>query len=217
MLLIFDWDGTLSNSTPKIVHCIQQAAISTGFPVLEPETILNIIGLGLPEAMHCLYPSLSDAEREQIRLSYIEHFLDNDKEPSPFFDGVIEGLERLFNAGFTMAVATSKSRRGLERILDVTQTRRFFTASRCADETASKPHPLMLHELLTELGVSKEQAIMVGDTEYDMDMARQANVGRVAVSYGAHHIDRMRSYEPVLTVDHFSEFTNWVLSRVKHP
>jgi phosphoglycolate phosphatase len=190
---------------------MQQGALSTGFPVLADETILNIIGLGLPEAMNCLYPQLNDQQKEQIRLSYIEHFLEVDQAPSPFFDGVEEGLHHLKTSGYRMAVATGKSRKGLDRVLERSSLQGFFDASRCADETASKPHPLMLEELLQECGVSAAQAVMVGDTEYDMDMARRANMPRVAVSYGAHHIDRMVSYQPSLCASKFSEFVDWVL------
>jgi phosphoglycolate phosphatase len=211
LLLIFDWDGTLSNSASKIIACVQKAAETTGFPVLEDDVIRNIIGLGLPEAMQRLYPLLSDNEREQIRQGYVDHFLSSDQTPSPFFDGVIEGLQNLKSAGFTMAVATGKSRRGLDRVLKDTGMQACFDGSRCADETASKPHPLMLHELLAEFTVPPERAIMIGDTEYDMDMAQRASVPRVAVSYGAHHIDRLVTYDPVLRVDQFTDFVTWAL------
>lgn len=211
VLIIFDWDGTLSDSTAKIVQCVQQAAHNTGFPVLSDEAILNIIGLGLPEAMQVLYPQLNDNEKEQIRLAYIACFLEVDQSPSPFFEGVEEGLQSLKKAGYRMAVATGKSRRGMNRVFERLNMQHFFDASRCADETASKPHPLMLQELLQEFSVDAEQAIMVGDTEYDMDMAKQMGIPRVAVSYGAHHIDRMMSYEPSLCVDQFSELVEWIL------
>ncbi len=211
MVIIFDWDGTLSDSTSKIVNCVQKAARSTGFPVLPDEAILNIIGLGLPEAMQRLYPDLTDEEKQCVRLSYVVHFLDVDQTPSPFFPGVEEGLEALKAAGFSMAVATGKSRRGLNRVFERLDMQRYFDASRCADETASKPHPLMLEELLEEFGVEASKAVMVGDTEYDMEMAQSANMPRVAVSYGAHHIDRLLPYKPCLSVDRFSHFVEWAL------
>jgi phosphoglycolate phosphatase len=213
VLLIFDWDGTLSDSAAKIIDCVQKAAQSTDFPVLEDEAIRNIIGLGLPEAMQCLYPDLNAHDREQIRLKYVEHFLASDQVPSPFFDGVIKGLEQLREANYTMAVATGKSRRGLDRVLVDANMQQYFDGSRCADETASKPHPLMLHELLEEFDVPPEQAIMVGDTEYDMAMAESAAMPRVAVSYGAHHIDRLTRYNPLLSVDSFTEFVGWILEK----
>ncbi|MGS2716598.1 HAD family hydrolase [Eionea flava] len=212
MLLIFDWDGTLSDSTSKIVTCLQKAAASAGFPVLEDAVICNIIGLGLPEAMARLYPELGDDQKESIRSHYVEHFLAADQIPSPFFEGVEEGLATLRCAGFAMAVATGKSRRGLDRVLERLSMQAYFDASRCADETKSKPDPLMLQELLKQMKVSCDRALMVGDTEYDMEMARNANVHRVAVSYGAHHIDRLQPYQPIKSVDHFSDFVDWVMS-----
>jgi phosphoglycolate phosphatase len=213
VLLIFDWDGTLSDSTSKIVSCLQQAAETTGFPILEDQVICNIIGLGLPEAMERLYPELSADDKEQVRLHYIQHFLAADQTPSPFFPGVIEGLERLRDEDFAMAVATGKSRRGLNRVLDKLDMQKYFDASRCADETQSKPHPLMLHELLIEMSVSADKAVMIGDTEYDMEMAQNANVPSVAVSYGAHHIDRLKPFNPLLCTDNFSAFVDWVVDR----
>ncbi len=211
MLLIFDWDGTLSDSTSKIVTCLQKAAETAGFPVLEDDVICNVIGLGLPEVMERLYPRLGDDEKEQVRLHYVEHFLAADQTPSPFFNGVEKGLRSLKDAGFKMAVATGKSRRGLDRVLDRLDMRSYFDASRCADETLSKPHPLMLEELLLEMDVSAGKAMMIGDTEYDMEMAQKANVHRVAVSYGAHHIDRLKPYQPLLCTDNFPDFVEWVL------
>jgi phosphoglycolate phosphatase len=215
MLLIFDWDGTLSDSTSKIVTCLQKAAETAGFPVLEDHVICNIIGLGLPEAMERLYPDLNVGEKEQIRLHYVEHFLAADQIPSPFFSGVMDGLQRLRAANFTMAVATGKSRRGLDRVLDKLDMRRYFDASRCADETHSKPHPLMLEELLSEMNTAADQAIMVGDTEYDMEMAQNANIHSVAVSYGAHHIDRLKPYNPLLCTDDFAQFVDWAINRYR--
>jgi phosphoglycolate phosphatase len=215
VLLIFDWDGTLSDSTSKIVSCLQKAAETAGFPVLEDDVICNIIGLGLPEAMERLYPELNVDDKEQIRLHYIEHFLAADQTPSPFFDGVMDGLDRLRAEEFSMAVATGKSRRGLERVLNNLDMQGYFDASRCADETRSKPHPLMLQELLTEMNVSADKAMMVGDTEYDMEMAQNANVHRIAVSYGAHHIDRLKPYNPLLCANDFPGFVEWVIGRYR--
>lgn len=210
MLLIFDWDGTLSDSTSKIVTCLQQAAVSANVPVLDDATICNIIGLGLPEAMARLYPELDDHQKECVRSHYVEHFLAADQTPSPFFDGVEEGLKVLRRAGFTMAVATGKSRKGLDRVLERLNMAEYFDASRCADETQSKPHPMMLDALLKETQYGSHQALMIGDTEYDMEMAQNANMPRVAVSYGAHHIDRLQAYQPVKSVDYFSDFVDWV-------
>ncbi|MGH1487416.1 MAG: HAD-IA family hydrolase [Cellvibrionaceae bacterium] len=213
MLLIFDWDGTLSDSADKIIRCLQRAGETSGFDVCSAESIRDIIGLGLPEAVSRLYPEVDPGGHEKIRQHYVEHFLAVDQNPSPFFDGVMEGLHRLRDKNFLLAVATGKSRRGLDRVLSNLNLNDFFHGSRCADETLSKPHPLMLQELLAEFSRDADEALMIGDTEYDMDMAQQINMPRVAVSYGAHHIDRLHQYKPLLSIDYFSEFVEWTLRK----
>ena len=213
MLLIFDWDGTLSDSTAKIIQCLQQAAQSAGVRVCSDDAIMNIIGLGLPECMRVLYPELTQTQHDEIIYHYSEHFIREDQTPSPFFDGVHEGLELLRDKGHLLTVATGKSRKGLDRVLKKLQLDNFFHASRCADETASKPNPKMLSELLEEFSVSKDAAIMIGDTEYDMSMAEQLAMPRVAVSYGAHKVARLQKFEPLACVDHFSEFVDWVVKK----
>lgn len=205
MLVIFDWDGTLCDSTAKIVRCMQGAAHEVGMPVLESDAICNIIGLGLPEALLQLYPAITPAQTTALREAYSRIFMHTDQTPSPFFPQVEEVMHELHDAGYTLAVATGKSRRGLDRVLTTLGMQNFFHATRCADETASKPHPLMLHELLAEFRRQSHEAVMVGDTEYDMGMARSAQMPRIAVSYGAHHVDRLRPYLPVLCADQFGE------------
>ncbi|MEJ2441937.1 MAG: HAD-IA family hydrolase [Exilibacterium sp.] len=209
MLFIFDWDGTVSDSTDKIVTCMQRAAEDSGLAVLGDELIRDIIGLGLPEALLRLYPEAEDEQHKHMQLNYSKHFVEADREPSAFYPGVMETLEYLRSEGHQLAVATGKSRRGLDRIFETLQIQNFFHASRCADETASKPHPKMLFELLIELEMAPATAVMVGDTEYDMEMAQRANMASIAVSYGAHHIDRLRAYNPVLCVDQFKELATW--------
>lgn len=205
MFFIFDWDGTLCDSTPKIVRCMQTAVRQVGLPVLEDADVMNIIGLGLPEAIRSLYPDISDSAAMALKNAYSKCFVGDDANPSPFFEGVEETLHLLRERGFHLAIATGKSRKGLDRVLMQMGLAGFFHGSRCADETASKPHPKMLYELLNELRYQPETAIMIGDTEYDMGMAKQAAMPRIAVSYGAHHIDRLRPYEPKLCVDRFSQ------------
>lgn len=209
MLFIFDWDGTLSDSAGKIVRCMQRAADEVGLLVPDAEVVKNIIGLGLPEAVEILFPDTGADVTEQVRISYARHFLNDDEKDSPFFPGVLETLDTLREQGHQLAVATGKSRRGLDRIFQSLNLENVFHGSRCADETASKPHPLMLHQLLDEFSVPAHKCVMVGDTEYDMDMARQALMPRIAVSYGAHHIDRLRPFEPELCLDHFPHLLNW--------
>lgn len=212
MLFIFDWDGTLCDSTGKIVRSMQQAAKQLGLPVLDDAQVLNIIGLGLPEAVCQLYPAISSEQAESLRTAYSEHFLHHDQTPMPLFDGVEETLHQLRDDGYRLAIATGKSRRGLERVLNGLGLSGFFHGSRCADETTSKPDPHMLLELLSEFRYQAEDAVMVGDTEYDMEMAQRALVPSVAVSYGAHHIERLRPYHPRLCIDQFEQITALVAS-----
>lgn len=210
MLFIFDWDGTLIDSKAKITHSMQFAARDMGWEPLADTLIHNIIGLGLPEAIFHLYPQVSDAERTQLRDFYAANFIRLDEEKSSeFFPLVPETLQMLRSQGHLLTIATGKSRKGLDRILRDLNMSDYFDATRCADETASKPHPLMLEELLAHFGVSAEDAVMIGDTEYDMEMARRVEMPRIAVSYGAHHIDRLHQYEPELCLDQFDQLLGW--------
>lgn len=210
MLFIFDWDGTLSDSKGKITKAMQLAAQDLGWEPLADSVIHNIIGLGLPEAIHRLYPENDASGRQKLRDAYAARFLALDElKPSEFFPGVMNTLHQLKDAGHTLTVATGKSRKGLDRIFGVLGLSDFFHATRCADETASKPDPLMLSQLLDEFQVSAADAVMIGDTEYDMDMARRIKMPRIAVSYGAHHIDRLHPYEPELCVDRFDQLLLW--------
>jgi phosphoglycolate phosphatase len=210
LLFIFDWDGTLSDSKAKITHSMQFAAQDMGWEPLADDLIHNIIGLGLPEAILYLYPAVSAAERAQLRERYAENFLRLDEQKaSDFFPLVNETLSTLRAQGHLLTIATGKSRKGLDRILGALGMSDYFDATRCADETASKPSPLMLEELLQQFGVEASDAVMIGDTEYDMAMARNINMPRIAVSYGAHHADRLRPYHPELCIDSIDEILNW--------
>lgn len=210
MLFIFDWDGTLSDSKAKITTAMQLAAKDLGWVSLDDHLIHNIIGLGLPEAIHRLYPEVAAVDRQRLREAYAARFLMLDQEcPSDFFPGVTGTLQHLKAQGHILTIATGKSRKGLDRIFGVLGLDGFFHATRCADETASKPNPLMLEELLSEFEFSPEEAVMIGDTEYDMEMARKISMPRIAVSYGAHHVDRLHAYGPELCLDRFDELLTW--------
>jgi len=210
MLLIFDWDGTLCDSAARIVSCMQSAAKQTAQEVLAPEQIRNVIGLGLPESMLRLYPKLNDAERESLKEAYIEHFLAADKIPSPLFKGVEEGLKHLDAAGFSLAVATGKSRRGLDRVMAYHGFDDLFVATRCANQTRSKPDPLMLSQLLEVCDFEHSQALMVGDTEYDMAMAKTLDMPRLAVSYGVHTTERLIAHAPLACLEDFAQVVQWI-------
>lgn len=210
MLFIFDWDGTLCDSTATITRAMQAAAIDMGWEPLPDKDIHEIIGLGLPEALQRLYPQVTAEQRQGLRDAYAHRFVAFDQaSPAAFFPGVKATLDELRAAGHQLAVATGKSRRGLDRIFGVMGLGDYFDASRCADETASKPDPLMLNQLLAEFDVAPGEAVMLGDTEYDMAMAAAINMPRIAVSYGAHHIDRLRGYEPELCLDEFAGLLAW--------
>lgn len=210
-LLIFDWDGTLMDSLGRIVGCMQQAGRDVGLGTLAEDDVRDIIGLGLPEAIAKLCPGIEARQAETLRDRYAHHFVHGDMPPALFYPGVESLMPELASsAQVGLAVATGKSRRGLNRMFDETNSRGWFRASRTADETRSKPHPLMLEELLAELGVSVSEAVMIGDTEYDLEMARALGMDRVAVSYGVHDTPRLSASEPSFIADDFHELVGWL-------
>jgi len=209
-LIVFDWDGTLMDSEAKIVRCIQAAAQDANATVPTSTQARDIIGLGLAEAMRQLFPEEPDDRRRLIVDHYRQHFVENDSTEMPLFPGVVDGLGMLEAQGYRMAVATGKSRRGLERVLDDSALRRYFVASRCADETLSKPHPRMLDELIQSTGVNRNRALMVGDTVYDMQMARNAGVDGLAVSYGVHARESLLESGALDCLDAFPEVCRWL-------
>ncbi|MGE6605851.1 HAD family hydrolase [Halomonas sp. NPDC076908] len=196
-LIIFDWDGTLMDSVPRIVSCMQAAALEAEWGELTAAEVEDIIGLGLPEAIAQLCPGILPVQAECLRERYSHHFVTRDTTPMLFFAGVEAHIARLHGREQQrLAVATGKSRRGLDRIFAETGSGAWFHASRTADETRSKPHPQMLSELLAELEVPVERAVMVGDTEYDLEMARAIGMDRVGVTYGVHTPERLALSRP---------------------
>ncbi|MGP9685307.1 MULTISPECIES: HAD family hydrolase [unclassified Halomonas] len=196
-LIIFDWDGTLMDSVPRIVSCMQAAALEAEWGALSAPDVEDIIGLGLPEAIAKLCPGILPAQAERLRERYSHHFVHADATPMMFFAGVETHIARLREReGQRLAVATGKSRRGLDRIFAETGSGAWFESSRTADETRSKPHPQMLTELLAELSVPVERAVMVGDTEYDLEMARAIGMDRIGVTYGVHTPERLSLSRP---------------------
>ncbi|WP_434673860.1 HAD-IIIA family hydrolase [Pseudomonas sp. R1-15] len=212
-LLIFDWDGTLANSIGRIVESMHVASDRTGFARRDDFAVKGIIGLGLPEAIRSLYPEIADEELSVFRQHYADHYIALEAEPSPLFDGVADTLQALREEGYHLAVATGKARRGLDRVLKSHGWDDYFDITRAADETASKPHPLMLEQILAHCNVRPEQALMVGDSSFDLQMARNAGMGSVAVSYGAQTIEALRAFEPCLAIDHFPELHAWLSQR----
>ncbi|MFO1350007.1 MAG: HAD-IA family hydrolase [Gammaproteobacteria bacterium] len=198
-LIIFDWDGTLIDSAAYIVECFQVAGEQLGWPARTAAQIRDIIGLGWVEACRVLYPGYGDAELERLRLAYRDYFFSK-PQPSKLFDGARDVLATL-SQRYPLAIATGKSSAGLKVALAETELRHYFAACRSADETASKPDPLMLRELMQELGVAPERTLMVGDTEYDMAMACNAGAGAVAVAYGVHEAERLLAYNPLACIE----------------
>lgn len=209
MLFIFDWDGTLIDSTGKIIRCMREAINTLQLEDRSDHEVKQIIGLGLPEAIRQLFPDISDADLQRLRELYSANYVEADQTPCEFYPGVMAALDTLRGDGHHLSVATGKSRRGLNRVLGNLEMVDYFDASRCADETASKPHPLMLHQLLKELQVRPEEAVMIGDTEFDLEMANNAGIDGIGVSYGAHNLERLRACNPVQCIDHFDELLEW--------
>ncbi len=206
MLYVFDWDGTLCDSLSLITQSIQISSNRLGLPERSEAEKRAVIGLGLYEAMSTLYPELSGKELSDLLKAYRQAYIATEqKNPGELYAGVREVLEELLVRGHTLAVATGKSRRGLDRVLASTRTLHYFAHSRCADETRSKPHPMMLREILQEAGAEPKEANMVGDTEFDVVMARSASVAAVGVNYGAHSLERIQAARPERIIQHISE------------
>lgn len=210
-LIIFDWDGTIMDSAQKIANCIKASAHDVGVSVPSDERAKSIIGLGLTEAMKELFSSATESQVKQIVEAYKYHFVKGDVTEQGLFDGVEKGLQQLEEAGAVLAVATGKSRVGLDRIFAETGLRKYFITSRCADETRSKPHPQMLHEVLDFAAIDASKTIMVGDTTYDMDMALNANVHGLGASYGVHSEVMLLESKAVSVQHSFKQILEWLL------
>ncbi|CAH2774089.1 MAG: Similar to phosphoglycolate phosphatase, clustered with ribosomal large subunit pseudouridine synthase C [uncultured Paraburkholderia sp.] len=196
-LIVFDWDGTLMDSTVHITRSIQAACHDLGLPVPADEAASYVIGLGLRDALQIAAPTLDPADYPRLAERYRFHYLVKD-QTTELFAGVREMLQELRDQGYLLAVATGKSRVGLNRALDQVRFTSLFDGTRCADETFSKPHPAMLHELTRELGQDPLRTVMVGDTTHDLQMAINAGVAGIGVTYGAHPADSLSALAPKL-------------------
>ena len=209
-LIVFDWDGTLFDSTALITKSIQGACRDVGTAVPSDAAASYVIGLGLREALAHAAPTLDPALYGELAKRYRHHYVTRQHELS-LFQGTLDMLKALKGRQHGLAVATGKARRGLNDALAHADLVHMFDATRTADETASKPDPLMLRELMAELGTRPERTLMVGDTTHDLEMARRAGTPSVAVSYGAHEPKAFGDYAP-LTVSHTTtELTQWFL------
>ncbi|MDA8389522.1 MAG: HAD-IA family hydrolase [Gammaproteobacteria bacterium] len=209
-LLIFDWDGTLMDSADRIVACFRAAMTICGMPPQAPDAIRATIGLGVHEALARLLPDSSPERRLEVAQCYQEQFLFKDTTPAPLFPGVDSELRQLHEAGYRLAVATGKSRRGLDRALEISGLAPLFTVTRCASETRSKPDPLMLNEILAVSGVTQDAALMVGDTTYDLEMAARARIDSVGVTYGCHAPAELQVHGPRLCIETFADLGVWL-------
>jgi phosphoglycolate phosphatase len=208
-LIVFDWDGTLIDSAGAIAECIQEAAREMGLAVPERERARHVIGLGLHASLRFAVPDLPESRAMEFVACYRRHFLA--KEASmQLFPGITGLLDALRVRGHVLAVATGKSRRGLERALEASGLRPYFAATRCADETTPKPDPAMLRELLQALGEVPERSLMIGDTSHDLQMASAAGVDAVAVGYGAHSAPSLRALQPRACLESVAELAQWL-------
>jgi len=208
-LVVFDWDGTLIDSAGTIAECIQDASRDMGLPVPERERARHVIGLGLQDSLRHAVPDLPPERYRDFAAHYRRHFLARESSMA-LFEGVPQLLAALHGRGHLLAVATGKSRAGLDRALSASGLGAYFCASRCADETNPKPHPAMLLELMQELAAAPQQVLMVGDTSHDLEMAHNAGVDALAVGYGAHPEQALRALGPRACVASVEELARWL-------
>lgn len=201
-LIIFDWDGTLADSIDWIVHCIRHAAVQYGCQAPETEAVKDIIGLSIENAAKTLFPNVDAELRRKISTHYAETFFSKPIGPDDLFPGVIDMLKRFKLDGYRLAVATGKNSSGLAKAITATGVAELFCTTRCADQTASKPNPLMITEIADELGVDKQRTLMVGDSVHDLQMAMNAGVAAIGVTCGAHSATTLQQYNPIFCLNY---------------
>ncbi len=207
-LIVFDWDGTVMDSTAVIAGSIQAACRDLGLAIPSDSTARHVIGLGLDEALRHAVPDLPEHQRGDLVERYRHHFLAQENT-MPLFAGAQQTIAELRAAGHSLAVATGKSRKGLNRAMQTSGMQSYFHATRTADETFSKPHPAMLLEIMDELGIKAARALMVGDTTHDLQMARNAGVDALGMTHGAHPQDQLRELEPLALLHDFAGLRAW--------
>ena len=212
-LIVFDWDGTLVDSANAIVFSIQGAARDLGVTEPSNEEARYVIGLGLNEAIEHLFPGLTSQKLILLSERYRHHYLAQDKKIS-LYKGASEIIRTLYAENFLLAVATGKSRAGLNRAFKSSGLGSFFHASRCADETFSKPHPAMLIELMSQFGVEANRTLMIGDTTHDLQMAANACVSGVGVTYGAHPKENLETLAPLTCIESVTKLHLWLNTNI---
>ncbi len=208
-LIAFDWDGTLFDSTALIARSIQDACRDIGVAVPSFERAAYVIGLGLRDALMHAVPDLPVERYAELGQAYRRRYLASQDEVV-LFDGTLPMLMALKSRNHLLAVATGKSRRGLDEVLKLTSLREVFDATRTADETASKPHPQMLRELMAELGACPERTLMIGDTTHDLQMAANAGVRCVGVAFGAHDHESFAAFDPAFVAHSTAQLHDWL-------
>jgi len=210
-LVIFDWDGTLMNSAQKIANSIRGAANRVGLPEPSDQQAKNIIGLGLQEALRQLFPAESPSAIDNLISVYKHYFTNIDNTQQGLFSNVEKGLIKLNQHGVMLAVATGKARQGLRQAFAQVGLEEQFAITRCADETRSKPHPEMLLEILEFTAINPQNSIMIGDTTYDMEMAENAGMHGLGVSYGVHRAHALMCAKALAVASSFDEVVEWLL------
>ena len=208
-LIVFDWDGTLMDSEARIVACMQRAADDTGRARPEGKAVREIIGLSLETAVRRLF-DCDEQGAGRIVEAYRDHWLSDEIPHSVLFPDAAQVLEQLGRDGYLLAIATGKSRRGLDKVLEQCGLGPHFHVTRCADETFSKPHPQMLQEILTDLNAMPSRSVVVGDTEYDMQMARNASVDALGVRHGVHTAERLLDNGALAVLDGLAQLPGWL-------
>jgi len=197
-LLVFDWDGTLVDSIERIVTSLQHASREAVKTEISESQAKNVIGLGLTEKL------------EDIANAYRHHYIYDNPVPAPLFSGVNDLLDELKHQGYTLAISTGKSRSGLKQSIEEHDVAGYFATTRCAGENKSKPHPEMLHEILGELNFSADEALMIGDSKHDLEMANNANMQCIGVTHGVHGADTLKKHNPLICLSHISELSDYL-------
>lgn len=208
-LIVFDWDGTVMDSTAVIAGSIQMACRDLNLEVPSDEMARHVIGLGLQQALRYAVPNAPDEMYEPLVARYRHHFLAQDGA-IPLFEGARETITDLHRSGYLLGVATGKNRNGLERALLSSDMKPYFHATRTAEQTVSKPDPTMLFELMEELDVAAARTLMIGDTSHDLLMAQNAQVDAIAMGHGAHPAEQLRALNPLALVDNFAQLNVWL-------
>jgi phosphoglycolate phosphatase len=215
-LLVFDWDGTLMDSIGPIVACTQAVFGDLGLEGVEEEKIRGTIGLGLRESIDYLVPGCTEDLFQSVLERYRHHWVATYRDRPVMFTGVEAMLRDLAREGWLVAVATGKSRRGLNHVLDQTGLRDVFHSTRTVDEAFSKPHPKMVLDILDDLGVASREALVIGDTTFDLEMARSAGTAAVGVCSGGHCREELMNFDPMTCLERVVELPGW-LATVREP